>query len=128
MVFIGQANKRHVGSSLPQVRQVGVGAGPPVGQSGVFRHALHKVDDPRPEVGGHLVKAVGVGAVFHDVVQQAGDENVLVTGVFRRDKHDGNHMSDVGFCAAFPVVAVVGCGGLRDGLLQSWGQENAHGR
>mgnify|MGYP000637158828 CR=1 FL=1 len=69
MVFIGQADKRYVGSSLSQVRQVGVGAGPPVGQGGVFRHALYEVDDPWPEVGGHLVEAVGVGAVFHDVVQ-----------------------------------------------------------
>jgi len=30
--------------------------------------------------------------------------------------------------AAFRGVAVVGCGGLCDGLLQSWGQGNAHGR
>lgn len=99
--------------------QVGVGAGPPVEQGGVLCHALHKVDNPWPEVGGHLVEAVGVGAVFHDVVQQAGDENVLVIGVFRCDEHDGNHVGNVGFCAAFPVVAVVGCGGLCDGLLQS---------
>ena len=128
MVFIGQADKRHVGAGLPQVRQVGVGAGPPVGQGGVFRHALYEGDDPWPEGGGHLVEAVGVGAVFHDVVQQAGDENILVTGVFRCDEHNGNHVGDVGFRAAFPVVAVVGCGGLCDGLLQSWGQGNAHGR
>ena len=47
-----------------------------------------KVNNPRPEIGGHLVETVGVGAVFHNVVQQAGDENVLVIGVFRRDEHD----------------------------------------
>ena len=110
------------------MRQVGVGAGPPVGQGGVFRNTLHKVNDPWPEVGGHLVETVGVGAVFHDVVQQASDKNILIIGVFRRNEHDRNHVGDVGFRAAFPVMAIVGCGGLRDGLLQSWGQGNAHGR